>query len=142
MMKSGSVLFIGSCFGLSMFGAGFLLGTVRVLLVAPAMGEFQATLVELPFIMTICWYQSLYFVKKLDADSLLDRIGMGFIAFGTLMVLEVAGSLFIFHKTLDEFLKDSSSAKGTLGTVCQFISSLSPVWQLLMGTHKRIDKAA
>jgi hypothetical protein len=110
--------------------------------VAPAMGEFQATLVELPFIMTICWYQSLYFVKKLDADSLLDRIEMGFIAFGTLMLLEVAVSLFIFNKTLDEFLKDSSSAEGTLGTVCQFISSLSPVWQLLMGTHKRIDKAA
>lgn len=144
-MKSGSVynaVLVGTWFGLFMFGAGFFLGTVRVLLVAPAVGEFRAALVELPFIMTICWYQSLYFVKKLlDAGSAGVRLWMGTIAFGTLMLLEVALSLLAFHKTWGETVQDLNSAKGRLGTFCQFISSLSPVWQL-MGAPKRIDKAA
>lgn len=48
---------MGACAYLALaFGAGFILGVVRTLWLAPAIGETQAVLIELPLMAVICWF--------------------------------------------------------------------------------------
>lgn len=126
-----SAILTGILFGASMFGAGFCLGTVRVLLLAPAIGEFHAVLVELPLMMIICWRLSTRFVKKLDPFPIfVSSLFMGLFAYATLMLLEVALCLWIFGKTMDETMDDFASPKGRIGISGQVVSSLFPAWQV------------
>lgn len=53
----------GVAYGLAAFAIGFLLGAVRVLRVAPAFGDLAATAIELPLMLTSCWYLSNWVVR-------------------------------------------------------------------------------
>jgi len=130
-MQSSSlfnVLFVGVLFGTSMFGAGFCLGLIRVLVVAPSIGELYAVLMELPLMFLICWLLSKSYLQKLDSPN--SGFIMGSVAFATLLLFEVALSLLVFDKTVDETLQDFTTIKGKIGLIGQVISSFFPVIQL------------
>lgn len=132
----------GIAFGLSMFGAGFCCGTIRVLLVAPTVGEFAAVLMELPLMLYICWRLGSMFVEKFNGSKIQSISGwsiMGLIAFATLLFLDIGLSLLAFDKTLQETIQDLTSPKGTVGTICQLISSFLPLLQVKSKEKKRIE---
>ena len=128
-------LLSGIGYGVSMFGAGFVFGAFRVLLLAPSLGELVAVFIELPIIMIICWNLSKLFVEKVvEAGS---GVTMGIFAFVTLLLLEVGLALFVFDRTWDETLQDFASLKGRIGLAGQLISSLFPLWHLRMKPKQR-----
>ena len=122
------VVLAGVGYGVSMFGAGFVLGTIRVLLLEPSIGELAAVLVELPLMTPICWQLSGLFAKKLDKVRTSGLV-VGPVALSTLLLLEVALAL-LFGKTLQEVLQDHDSTKGRIGLVGQVVASFFPVWRL------------
>ena len=130
-----NTVFTGISFGMSMFGAGFCFGIIRVLLVVPSIGELPAVLVELPFMVPICWLLSKSYIQKLD--SMRSGMFVGGIAFATLMLFEVALSVLVFQKTLEEKLQDLNTTKGKIGLVGQLLSSSFPVIQLKMKPKKQ-----
>lgn len=78
------------------FGIGFILGTVRVLLFAPRIGERTAELIEAPLMvlaswLVACWLTCRYTGIRRPASSL----AIGVLALVFLLALEVAvGSIF------------------------------------------------
>ena len=75
----------GIAYAATVFGIGFLLGTARVLLLAPRVGPTIAVLVETPVILAASWYVAAYWMQRLAvAAEIRTRIPVGVVAFTTL----------------------------------------------------------
>jgi len=78
----------GALYAIVVFLIGFVLGTIRVLLLAPRLGE-SALVVEAPMILTASWFVCCRCVDRLDVRRTVPaRSLMGFVAFLVLMSAE------------------------------------------------------
>ena len=119
------------------FSLGFLLGTVRLLAVIPRVGEFAATLLELPFILTASWFVSGWLIKRMQvAPFASNRLLMGAAALGLLMIAEPLLGL-SFGSSLAEQLSALLRPAGLAGLAGQAVFALMP-WIRL----QTIDSAA
>ena len=81
----------GLLYFVMVFSLGFLLGTVRVLVLIPRLGELVSTCIELPIILSAAWLASDWLITRLQVSSQWwNRLSMGLIAFGLLMAAELA----------------------------------------------------
>ena len=75
---------------LIVFGAGFLLGTIRVLLILPILGERAAELLEMPFmlifIVLVAHWIDRRFLMGVDDRG---RIGVGVLATGLVLIADL-----------------------------------------------------
>jgi hypothetical protein len=112
------------------FAAGFILGTVRVHAVAPCLGETGAVLIELPVMLALSW---LFCGKTIEhfavAAEWPARLTMGAAAFALLMLAELCLSLFLFGRSIAEFLTAFNSWAGALGLAGQFAFAAFPIIQ-------------
>ena len=51
---------------ISVFLTGFILGSMRILLIAPRLGQTIAVIVEVSFILTASWFVCRWCVDRLD----------------------------------------------------------------------------
>jgi hypothetical protein len=81
----------GALYAIVVFSIGFILGTIRVLLLAPRLGETIAVIVEAPVILAVSWFVCRWCVGRLDVRRTVSaRSLMGLVAFLVLMSVEVA----------------------------------------------------
>ena len=73
----------------AIFGLGFLLGTVRVLWGAKALGETAFILIEVPVMLAASWLAARWLVRRFKVHSLTAAIAMGALAFALLMGAEL-----------------------------------------------------
>ncbi len=129
-----SVVKAAVCYFAIVFAVGFFLGVLRVLVVAPAIGELAATTAELPILLLVSWITSWSLVRQFEiASSLSQRLAMGAIAFSILMLCELAFSTLVFNQTVIEYLARFHSLPAMLGLTGQIMFAAIPVLQL----HKR-----
>ena len=84
-----NIIKAGAAYFAIVFSIGFILGTVRVLAVIPRIGEFAATLLELPLILTASWFVSGWLIRKMRiAPDIESRLLMGAAAFGITIIAE------------------------------------------------------
>lgn len=72
------------------FGVGFALGTIRVLLVVPRVGVRTAELMEEPIMFVVIFMTARWLVRRFTLESLKERLGAGFIGLGLLLAAEYA----------------------------------------------------
>src|ERR1700687_1040773 len=90
----------GALYALVVFGVGFVLGTIRVLLMIPHIGETAAVLVEAPIMLAASWYVCRWSVERLDSPrNFPSRSVMGAVAFVTLMLEELALAVLVFGRS-------------------------------------------
>ena len=70
----------GALYAIVVFSIGFILGTIRVLLLAPRLGETTAVIVEAPIMLAASWFVCRWCVDRLDvrrtvAGSITDGLG-------------------------------------------------------------------
>lgn len=113
------------------FGVGFLLGALRVIVAAPHLGEILAVLVELPIILLAAWTICRWLIKrfKLPQDWQ-SRLTMGGLAFGLLMAAELLLAVTLFGNTLGDHLEMYKSPAGALGLIGQLGFAAFPLVQL------------
>lgn len=70
------------------FGAGFLLGPVRVLWLAPRVGERAAELLEAPVMLAVIVLSARWVVRRFPASSGAAQLGSGGIALLLVLVAE------------------------------------------------------
>jgi hypothetical protein len=114
----------------SAFAIDFLLGAVRVLLVAPRLGEVAAVVLEAPIILTMSWAISggcarLFRVRAETAPRLL----MGAVAFALLMSAELGVSLYFFGRSVAAHIAGYLSVAGVIGFAAQLAFGVLPVLQ-------------
>ncbi len=120
----------GSVYFAAVFAIGFTLGAVRTLLLAPAVGELTATLIELPVILGLSWIVCGRVIAHCRVPGgIAPRAVMGLTAFVLLMAAE--GTLFMLMTggSLGAFLAQYQTAPHLIGLAGQILFALFPMFR-------------
>lgn len=97
------------------FGAGFVLGTIRTLWVVPRLGVRTAELLEAPFMLVATVVAARWVVARLAVPSIPSaRLGMGCIALGCLLVAEFGLMLWLRGLSIRKYLATRDPVSGTV----------------------------
>jgi hypothetical protein len=120
----------GAFYAIIVFVIGFILGTIRVLLLAPRLGETIAVIVEAPVILAASWFVCRWCVARLDVRRTVSaRSLMGLVAFLVLMSAEI-GLGAVLGRSLGDQLAGYGSAAGVIGLAAQVVFATFPVLQV------------
>ncbi len=110
------------------FGIGFLLGTIRIFLLLPWIGETAAVALELPVMLLASWMVAGTIVRRQKIPAELGvRAGMGLVAFGCLQAMEVLLSVLVFGNTLADHVTHFTTLAGALGLGGQVMFAAMPL---------------
>lgn len=120
----------GALYFVVMFALGFVLGTLRVLVVAPRLGDWGATLIELPIMLTLSWFACRWLVGRFAVPGrVAPRLAMGATAFMLLMVAEILLGTSLLGRTLTQQVQAMTGGVGLLGLLGQFAFAAFPLVQ-------------
>lgn len=114
----GAALRFALAYWAGIFALGFLLGTLRVLLLAPHLGELAAVLMELPVMLGASWL----WARRLLARHPLGpgrAFLAGVLAFCLLLASEAALALLAFGQRPGDWLGSLAMPAGALGLAGQ-----------------------
>ena len=101
-------------FGL-VFGAGFVLGPIRILWAVPRFGTRMAELLETPIMFVILLVAARWVVRRFALPrGLTSRLGMGCVALGLLLVAEFTLVLWLRGLPIREYLATRDPVSGTV----------------------------
>jgi hypothetical protein len=110
----------GLAYFATVFAVGFALGTLRVLVVVPRVGEMAGLLIELPIMLLVSWVVCGWLLKRFSVQNKPSRgLLMGAVAFALLMVAELWVSVFAFGRSLAEHFESYRSLNAILGLAAQ-----------------------
>ncbi len=96
------------------FGAGFVLGPIRVLWLVPRLGERIAELLELPVMLVVIVLSARWIVRRFALPPVAaSRLAMGGLAIGLLLAAEFAVVLWLRGMTLAEYFATRDPVSGT-----------------------------
>jgi len=110
---TGQVVRAGLIYFALTFGAGFALGSLRILLLVPRVGARAAELLELPVMIGISWLAARWVTGRLAVPPRpAPRLAMGAIAGALLLAAEFALVLPLRGLTLDEYFATRDPVAG------------------------------
>jgi hypothetical protein len=113
---------------LIVFLLGFGLGTIRVLLVAPRLGETMAVLLETPLMLAASWASCGWCLRWFEVAPKADaRALTGGVAFALLMAAELAVSVLLVGRSPNGFLGAYRTTPGAIGLAAQVAFGLMPL---------------
>lgn len=113
------------------FALGFVLGTLRVLVISTALGEVGAVIAEIPVMLGASWLISGWVINRFDVPKhARPRLLMGGTALALLLMAELALSLTVFERSLIEHFRFYLSLHGALGLWGQIIFGFIPLARL------------
>ena len=122
-------LFAGAVYFLGLFALGFVLGTMRVMVVAPRIGALAATLAELPVMLTAGWYFCRWAIRRWRVPSLmLTRSMMALWFLVLLLAFETLLGATLFGRTAAEQWVALMTLEGLLGLTAQVATALFPLF--------------
>ena len=99
----------------AVFGAGFVFGALRVLWLAPEVGNRAAELVEMPLMLAVMILAARWVVRRFSlAPRAGVRLGVGFIALLLLLVVEFAVVLPLRGMTMQDYWNDLDRVSGSV----------------------------
>ena len=115
----------------AIFALGFVLGTVRTLWLAPAVGPLAAVALELPVMLGASWWLARRMAARRPLPSRGAALAAGGIAFALLMLAELSLGMALFGQSANEWLAALATPPGMLGLAGQALFALMPalVWQ-------------
>jgi hypothetical protein len=124
----GRAVAAGGLYFAFVFAAGFALGTLRVLVLAPALGDTGAVALELPLMLAISWLACGVVLRRLAVPATVaTRLVMGGFAFALLIGAETALGVLGFGRTLGEQIATWRALPAQLGLVAQLAFALFPL---------------
>ena len=112
------------------FALGFVLGTIRTLWLAPAIGLVPATAAELPVMLGASWWASGWLVRRFAIERERAGLVMGALAFALLMAAECALAVGLTGETPGEWLAGLAQPHALLGLAGQIAFALMPWWRV------------
>ena len=109
------------------FGAGFVLGPIRLLWVVPQFGTRMAELMETPIMFVVTVFAACWTVRRLAVPLTLPRrLGMGCIALGLLLVAEFTLVLWLRGLSISDYLANRDPVSGMVYYVMVLIFAIMP----------------
>lgn len=112
------------------FGAGFVLGALRVTLLVPRLGERWAELLEMPVMLAVIWHAARFVERRhalpLDAGT---RLLVGTTALELLILTELGLTLWLQPVPLAEYIAARDPVSGSAYLLMLGVFALMPWWQ-------------
>ena len=122
ILKAGVVYFA------LVFGAGFMLGPIRILWVVPSFGTRMAELMETPIMLVITLLAAQWIVRRLAMPSTPSRrLGMGCVGLGLLLVAEFTLVLWLRGLSIGDHLGSRDPVSGTVYYVMLGVFAIMPL---------------
>ena len=113
------------------FATGFVLGTIRVLAVAPYLGSLTAVAIEVPLMLIASWAVTSWAIERWGVDRRLSaRIEMGAIAFMLLIAFEAMFGIAAFGQSSRQWLSSFFTPAGAVGLIAQLAFGFMPVMRM------------
>ena len=110
------------------FGAGFVLGTIRVLWVVPCFGTRMAELMETPVMFVVTLLAARWVARRVAVPfTPSSRLGMGCVALGLLLVAEFTLVLWLRGLSISEYLASRDPVSGTVYYVMLGVFAIMPL---------------
>jgi hypothetical protein len=123
MLKAGILYFAVT------FAVAFVLGTIRVLWLVPQVGTRVAELLEMPVLLAVIILGARWVVRRLAMPPVpAQRLGMGLIALGILLLFEFTLVLWVRGMTFEGYLANLDPVSGTAYYVMLGMFALMPLW--------------
>jgi hypothetical protein len=117
---------LGAVYFAAAFMVGFVLGTIRTLVLVPRLGELGAVAVELPVILTAAWIICGWLLRDRNL-TLSEAAGTGAVAFVLLMLAEAALSVVLSDRTITEHMALYTDPTHLLGLAGQIAFASFPL---------------
>jgi hypothetical protein len=122
-LKAGVVYFA------LVFGAGFVLGTVRTLWIVPRFGTRTAELMEEPVMFVVIVLAARWMVRRLSlSPRTVTRLGAGFLALGFLLLAEFSLALWLRGVPIGEYFARLDPVAGTVYFAMLGVFALMPLF--------------
>ena len=121
----------GALYFIVVFIAGFILGTLRELVLVPMAGRTIGVVIELAIMLTVSWIVCGRIIRRLRvASDRNGRIVMGASAFVLLILAEFGFTHFFLGWSASEFFSGFVSFGGALGLLAQIAFGVFPFLQM------------
>ncbi|KAB2849543.1 MAG: hypothetical protein F9K44_07655 [Hyphomicrobiaceae bacterium] len=118
----------GAGYFASGFALGFILGVLRVTILAPSLGKHGAVLAELPVILAFSWWAAGWMAGRLGVPSKPGpRLVMGAVAFALLMGAETALAVFLLNEPLAAHFGRYGQSHELIGLAGQIAFAVFPL---------------
>jgi hypothetical protein len=125
---TGRILRAGLVYFALTFGAGFVLGPFRVLVLVPRLGDRTAELVELPVMLGITWLAARWVMQRFSVPSSRGpRLSMGATAGALLLLAEFTLVLPLRGLTLEAYFATRDPISGAAYYVAVLLLVLMPL---------------
>jgi MFS family permease len=122
------ILKAGALYFALVFGAGFVLGTIRILWVVPSFGTRTAELIEAPIMLVVTILAARWVARLLSlSPRVTSRLGVGFIALGLMLGAELTVMLWLRGLTFGEYLASRDPVSGTVYLVMLGVFAVMPL---------------
>jgi endonuclease/exonuclease/phosphatase (EEP) superfamily protein YafD len=110
------------------FGAGFVLGSVRVPFLVPRVGARVAELIEMPFMFVVVLLSARFVARRFALPaSVAARLGAGLLALALLLVAEAVLVVALQGKALGEYIADRDPVSGGVYVAMLALFALMPL---------------
>ncbi|HKN71048.1 MAG TPA: hypothetical protein VJX30_08465 [Terriglobales bacterium] len=121
VVKAGAIYFA------LVFGAGFVLGTIRTLWVVPRVGARTAELMEMPIMLAVTIMAARWTVLRLAVPPVPSaRLGMGCIALVLMLIAEFGFVLWIRGLSIKEYLATRDPVSGAAYYLLLMVFAIMP----------------
>ncbi len=122
------ILKAGALYFALVFGAGFLLGTIRTLWIVPRLGIRTAELMEAPIMLLVTILAARWVVRRCSLPPApAIRLGVGMVALAFLLIAEFTLVLGIRGLTLAEYIASRDPVAGTVYVILLGVFAAMPL---------------
>lgn len=123
----GTVLAAGFAYFACVFAAGFVLGVIRVLWLAPSLGARNAELLEMPAMLIVIVLGARWAMRRFAlASESVTCLAVGMIALGLLLAAEFV-LLHLQGLTLEQYLSGRDPVSGTVYAIMLGVFAVMPM---------------
>ncbi len=121
-------LIAASAYFLALFALGFVLGTIRVIFVAPRVGELAATIAEVPVMLIAAYFACGWAIRRWQVSpATAIRLAMVPWFLALLFAFEALLGATLFGRSVAEQWTSLRSPAGLVGISAQVIAALLPL---------------
>ena len=97
------------------FGAGFVMGAIRVPLLVPRLGERIAELIEMPFMFIVIVLAARFITRRFTLPAtVLVRLGAGLLALGLLIAADLLLAVALQDRSLGQYASSRDPVSGSV----------------------------
>jgi len=124
----GRIAIAGVAYFALAFGAGFVLGLIRVPFLVPRLGERVAELIEMPFMLVAVLFSARFIVRRFALPTATSvRLTVGLIALGLLLTAELLLAVALQNRSLGEYIASRDRVSGSVYVAMLVLFSVMPI---------------